>query len=231
MRSGLAPVALAMISVPALLAVPGMFGWYLGLPGSIFRAFPDFLLHLDPDMGFFFTFFLVGWWLHREREALPSLARYWLVDLLVGLAAFAAATWLNDSYSRRPDAPYYALIRLAGYALYCLSSAATGFAFLGFFQKYLERQSPAGRYLADTALWVYLIHQPLVIVGLACLVPYRLPWLVLTGVVSIFSVAAALLLYEAIVRPTALVYLFGPASARPGRPSLPRQESQSVVAG
>jgi hypothetical protein len=218
-RLGFAPVMLGVISAPALLLVSGMMGWYLGLPGSIFRAFPDFLLHLDPDMAFYFIFFLAGWWLHREREALPSVARYWLLDLLVGLIAFAAAMWLGDSYSRRASVPHYQLVRCAGYALYSLSSAFTGFAFLGFFQKYLEHRTAAGRYLADTALWVYLVHQPFVIVGLACLVSYRLPWWALTALVSVFAVACSLLLYEAVVRPTPLVYLVGPASARRARPS------------
>jgi hypothetical protein len=216
-RSGLAPVFLGALATPALLAVPGMFGWYLGLQGAIFRAFPDFLLHVDPDMGFFLVFFLAGWWLHREREALPSLAGLWPVNFVVGLITFAVAIWLSDTYSRRIDAPNYQLIRVAGYALYSLSSAATGFAFIGFFQKYFKRQSTPGRYLADTALWVYLVHQPLVIVGLACFVPLGLPWWALTAIVSVLAVAGCLLLYEAVVRPTPLVYLFGPASARPNR--------------
>jgi hypothetical protein len=213
-RSGLAPVALGLISTPALLMVPSMFGWSLGLPGAIFRAYPDYLLHLDPDMAFYFIFFLAGWWLHRERDALPSLARRWLPDLVLGLLAFAAATWLSDSYRGRSTEPHYQLIRLAGYALYSVASASTGLAFLGFFQRYLNRPTPVGRYLADTALWVYLIHQPFVLIGLAWLAPYHLPWWALTAAVSVFSVAGSLLMYEAMVRPTPLVYLFGPASAR-----------------
>jgi hypothetical protein len=106
---------------------------------------------------------------------------------------------------------------VGGYTLYCIASAATGFAFLGFFQKYLDRPSPTWRYLADTALWVYLVHQPLVIVGLYWLAPYRLPWWALTAGVTLFAAAAALLLYEAVVRPTFLVRLFGPAGAAPAR--------------
>ena len=51
-------------------------------------------------------------------------------------------------------------------------------------------------YLADTALWVYLIHQPFVLIGLAWLAPYQMPWWALTAAVSeVFSVAGSLLLY------------------------------------
>ena len=51
------------------------------------------------------------------------------------------------------------------------------------------------------------------IVGLYWLVPYRLPWWALTAGVTLFAAAAALLLYEAVVRPTFLVRLFGPSSS------------------
>ena len=211
-RSGLAPIALGVVAGPALMLSSSPFGWSLGMPESIFRAFPDFLLHLDAVMPFYFLFFLAGWWLHREREALPALARGWFPYLLLGTLAFAAATWLSDTYARQTGLPSYGLIRWGGYTLYGIGSAATGFAFLGFFQTYLDRPSPTWRYLADTALWVYLIHQPLVIVGLYWLVPYHLPWWALAACVTPFASAAALLLYEAVVRPTFLIRLFGPAA-------------------
>ncbi len=214
LRWGLAPIAFGLIATPALMMTSGPFGWSLGLAPAIFRGFPDFLLHVDPDMAFYFVFFLWGWWLHREREALPALGRAWLPDLLLGLIAFAAATALSGAYSRRVDIPGYAAIRAGGYALYCASSALTASAFLGVFLRYLDRPSPTWRYLADTALWVYLIHQPLVILGLAMFRPLHLSWWAQTAAVSALSVAAALLLYEAIVRPTFLVRWFG-ATVRP----------------
>jgi surface polysaccharide O-acyltransferase-like enzyme len=213
-RWGLAPVLFGLIATPALMLTSSPFGWSLGLSPSIFRGFPDFLLHIDPDMAFYLVFFLWGWWLHREREALPALGRAWLPSLLLGLVAFATSTALADAYSRRFDVPGYALIRTGGYALYCLGSALTASAFLGVFLRYLDRPSPTWRYLADTALWVYLIHQPLVIIGLALFRPLHLSWWAQTAAVSTLSVAAAILLYEVIVRPTPLVRLFGPASPR-----------------
>lgn len=88
------------------------------------------------------------------------------------------------------------------------------FAIVGVFLRYLDAPSRAWRYLADTALWVYLVHQPLVLVGLATFRPLGLPWWALTAAVSVSSVVAALVLYEALVRRTPLARLFGPASAR-----------------
>jgi hypothetical protein len=133
---------------------------------------------------------------------------------LLGLLAFATSTALADAYARRLDAPGYTLIRTGGYMLYCLGSAWTASAFMGLFLRYLDRPSRIWRYLADTALWVYLIHQPLVVVGLALLRPWHLAWWAQTAAVSALSAAAALMLYEAVVRPTPLVRLFGPASPR-----------------
>jgi surface polysaccharide O-acyltransferase-like enzyme len=215
--SGLAPVVLGVVSAPALMQTSGPFGWSLGMPESIFLGFPDFLLSFDVVMPFYFLFFLAGWWLHREREALPSVARGWPAYLIVGTIAFVAATWLSDTYARRADLPHYALLRWGGYTLYCVASAATGFAFLGFFQKHLDKPSPTWRYLADTALWVYLVHQPLVIVGLYWLAAYRFPWWAQMVTVPLFASAVALLLYEAVVQPTFLVYVLGPATPRRSR--------------
>ena len=213
-RWGLAPILFGLIATPALMLTSGPFGWSLGLSPSIFRGFPDFLLHLDREMAFYFVFFLWGWWLHRDREALPALGRAWLPSLLLGLIAFVASTALADAYSRRPDVSGYAMIRAGGYALYGLAAALTSVAFLGLFLRYLDRPSRTWRYLADTALWVYLIHQPLVIIGLALVRPMHLYWWAEAAAVSTLSAAAALLLYEVVVRPTPLVCLFGPANPR-----------------
>ena len=213
-RWGLAPFALALLGTPALLMTSSPFGWYLGLAPAIFRGFPDFLLHFDWDMAFYFVYFLAGWLLHREREVLLSLAQTWLLDLLLGLVAFAVATVLSTKYARTPDAPNYGLIRVGAYAIYCLGSSLTAFAFLGVFLRYLDWPSRTWRYLADTALWVYLIHQPLVLIGLALVRPLKLNWWMQPVLVTALSAGAALLLYEALVRHTPLVWLFGPTIAR-----------------
>ncbi len=155
-RSGLAPIALGVAAAPALMLTSGPFGWSIGMPESIFRGFPDFLFQIDMVMPFYFLYFLAGWWLHREREALSSVARGWLPYFLAGTLAYVAATWMSDTYARQTSLPHHALIRWGGYTLYCIASATTGFAFLGFFQKNLDRPSSTWRYLADTALWVYL---------------------------------------------------------------------------
>ena len=213
-RWGLAPILLAIISTPALLVTSSPFGAFLGIAGGIFQAFPDFLYRFDPDMAFYFAYFLFGWWLHRERDALPSLARAWLPNLIVGIGAIWAAFAIRGSSEGPGSQPLAGNTRVLAYSVYCLGSACTSFAVIGVFLRYFDFPSRTWRYLADTALWVYLIHQPLVLLGLAACRPLNLPWWALTAVVSASSVLAALLLYEAVVRHTPLVRVFGPANPR-----------------
>jgi glucan biosynthesis protein C len=211
----MAPLVLAVASTPLLLLTRPMFGWFLGLAGGIFQAFPDFLYRLDLDMAFYFAFFLTGWWLHRERAALPAVARGWLPNLAIGLGAFWVAYRLEQEYrGANPFGSGDPNMKILAYASYCLASACFCFALIGVFLRYLDSPSRTWRYLADTALWVYLIHQPLVLLGLAAARPLNLPWWALTASVSTLTVVVALVLYEAIIKPTPLVRLFGPAISR-----------------
>ena len=216
---GLAPALLAVVATPALLAAGGgPFGWFLGIAGGIFQAFPDFLFRYNVDMLFYLAFFLAGWWLHREREALPAVGKAWLPNLAVGSAAFGSALALEARYGGGPfSAVDPGIVRPIAVALYCLGSACTCFGFLGVFLRYLDSPSRTWRYLADTALWVYLAHQPLVVLALAACRPLNLPWWAQTAVVTAASVAASLLLYEVLVRRTPLARIFGPATARKAR--------------
>ena len=231
LRYGLAPLVLGGLITPLSMMMPSIFGWSLGLCPAIFRAFPDFLLHVDLDMGFYFVFFLGGWWLHRTRQELSRLTDTWLLNALVGTAAFVAATMVSAEYSPQTELPHYGLIRAVGCLLYCVGSAATSFAFLGVFMRFLERPIFAWRYLADTALWVYLIHQPLVLIGLAIVRPLNLFWWLQMVAVSLLAVAAALAMYELLVRPTMLVRLFGPTKSVNGQRSTRTTSGVSDVDG
>jgi hypothetical protein len=228
-RWGLAPAVLAVAATPALLGISSPFGWFLGLAPAIFRAFPDFLWHYDADMLFYAVFFWMGWWLHRDRGSLDAVSRAWVPNGVVGLVAFAAALTIEARWGGGQPA---GLAKMAAYGIYCLGSASMCFAFLGFFQRYLDVPSRSWRYLADTALWIYLIHQPLVLVGLAATRSLNLPWWARVALVSGFSVAAALGLYELLIRPTALVRLFGPsASRRVVKDPPPTPVAEAVSAG
>ena len=71
-----------------------------------------------------------------------------------------------------------------------------------------------GRYFTDMALWIYLVHLPLIPHLIWWIQPSRSSWLgaSLTGMLVVTGVA--LVLYELFVRPTPLVYIFGPPQPR-----------------
>ena len=210
LRWQLVPLVVGLLSIPLLLMASGPFGWSLGLAKGIGRGFPDFAWHLETDMPFYFAGFMAGWWLHRQRDGLPIVASAWWINLLIGVGMWAGAAALSRAYAFRPDAAHYATLRLVGFSLYAISSAYTCWGFLGAFQKFADRPSVVWKYLADTAFWVYLLHQALLMPFLAWLAPLGLPWWANAGAASLLTTAAACLLYESLVRPTCLVRLFGP---------------------
>ena len=207
------PLLLGLISLPSLLLTRSMFGWSLGFASGIGRGFPDFLWHLEIDMPFYGTYFLVGWLLHRMRANLPAVAAGWWINLAIGLSSFVGANTLSRFYAMQTSLPNYGVLRLVGYGLYAIGAAYLAWGFLGTFQRFLDRPSAIGRYLADTALWVYLAHQALLFPFLAWLAPFKLSWWIHGSLATGMTIAASLLLFESIVRPTPLMDLFGPARA------------------
>jgi glucan biosynthesis protein C len=225
-RWQLMPLLIGILSLPALLLTNSPFGWSLGMAAGIGRAFPDFLWHLEFDMPFYFVFFLSGWWLHRLRSELPAVASGWWINFAIGFTAHLAATSLSRHYAMQTQLPNYPLLRIVGYTLYAVGSAYTAWAFLGAFQRFANRPSVFGRYLADTAFWVYLLHQALLFPFLAWLTPFKLTWWINGGLASLMTIAASLLLYESFVRPTPLNKLFGPGSS--SSPRLPPTTNLTV---
>jgi hypothetical protein len=221
-RWQLAPLLLGLLSFPFLLMTRPFFGWTLGLASGIGRGFPDFFWHLESDMPFYFTFFVIGWWLHGRRDELPVVAAGWWFNLAIGLLAHAAAMTLSHKYASQTTLAYYSELRLAGYGLYAIGSAYTAWGFLGVFQRFANHPTAIGRYLADTALWVYLLHQALLFPFLAWLAPFKLVWWINASLASLLTSAAALLVFESLVRPTPLNRLFGPGT------SLRRNTNRSI---
>ena len=212
-RWQLAPLLLGLLSFPFLLMTRPFFGWSLGLASGIGRGFPDFFWHLEPDMPYYFTFFIVGWWLYGNREELPVVAAGWWFNLVIGLSAHVAAMTLSHKYASQTTLANYSELRLAGYMLYATGSASMAWGFLGVFQRFANHPTAIGRYLADTALWVYLLHQALLFPFLAWLAPFKLAWWINATLASLLTSAAALLVFECLVRPTPLNRLFGPGTA------------------
>ena len=205
---------LALVTLPALIHARGFVGWSLANPIGFSGAFPDFLLQYYADEPFYLCYFLAGWWFFRLKDSLPDLARYWLWNFVLGIVGFAASQALSDAYAMQHDMPHYQWIRLGSFALYGLGTAYSTFGFLGFFQRFLNRPTKIGRYIADTALWIYLAHLPLIPYLLWWFEPWRSAWWASSIAGMVIVTGVTLVVFELVVRPTPLVYVFGPASPR-----------------
>jgi hypothetical protein len=211
-RKNLIAIVFGLIAIPALIHARNFMGWSLTNPMVFLAPFPDFVWQYQSDIPYYFLHFLAGWWLYRLRDRLADFGRAWLWSLVIGIAGFAASQALSDRYFSRPDAAYYEWLRIGSFALYGVGAAYTACGFLGFFQRYLDRPSQASRYFADTALWIYLIHMPLIPYLIWWIQPSRTAWWSASLAGMVLVTAVSLVMFELFVRPTPLVHIFGPAS-------------------
>lgn len=233
LRFGLVALVLAVISLPARMQTGGYGGWTLGGAMGIFQAIPDVFLRYQADWPFYFSYFLVGWWLFTARTALGEIGRTWLPALVIGFGAYVAAVKFSEAYSRDTGAANYALLRVAGHGLFTLSGAFLSFGFLGFFQRFFDRPTKLGRYLADTAFWFYLLHQELLIqVILPRLRPYGLPWWAQCSLAVLIVALVAAVTFELFIRRTPLTHLFGPPpKKKPAAVAVPGATGGVTTAG
>jgi surface polysaccharide O-acyltransferase-like enzyme len=214
LRLNLGVLVLGFFALPAVLHA-GSADWTLENPAGFLATFPDCLVQYFSDLPLYGVYFLAGWWLFRLRDELPSIAKYWLWNLVLGIAGFAISRSLFTNHGMQPDAAHY---RLAAFTLYAVSAACSGMGLLGFFQRYLDRPTRAGKYFSDTILWIYLVQ--------IAIIPHILPWIQsdrtawweasFAGMLMVTLIALAM--FELFIRRTPLVHIFGPAIlSRPSR--------------
>lgn len=214
LRHGLIPLVLAIVCVPVL--------WIAGTPvgrppdgmTAIGASFPDVMFRYHPDWPYFMTYFMTGWVLFRYRRDLDVLGGFWLPTLIVGLCAHSYAKTLGGGGMPFQPGPEMALgTQVLGYGVFALAATCTSFGLLGLFQRYLNRPSTIPRYLAETAFWIYLLHQELLTQGiLPRLQPLGLPWWLQLLTALGLVMAISFMTYEILIRSTPLRHLFGSGS-------------------
>ncbi|GAB2603197.1 acyltransferase family protein [Pseudactinotalea suaedae] len=136
--------------------------------------------------------FLVGWFLQARAGSLHWIARYWPVQLALAVVLTVALRMLTDA-----AAPLLVLATTTA-----LGGWTWTFALIGLSVRFLYRERPVVRYLADASYWSYLLHLPILLaVGLA-LADTGLP--IIVKLVITWVVTGALLLgsYDLFVRST-----------------------------
>ena len=232
LRCGFAPLALALTSIIGLVLSGTSAGNPPGGMRTIMGSFPDVFFRYDPDWPYFFIYFLGGWWMYQFREGLPAVGRLWFPVFLIGFGAYVASAALTrpDAFAFMPAPQRISEATLARYALFSVAVAFTVFGFIGCFQRYLNRPTWTGRYLADTAFWIYLVHQDLLnMVVLRWVRPWGMPQLIQAVVAVAITTAIALVTFELVIRPTPLTNLFGPPRRKKAPATIPTRASTEMA--
>jgi ABC-type multidrug transport system ATPase subunit/peptidoglycan/LPS O-acetylase OafA/YrhL len=203
------PLAVLLLGIPvalALMALPAWFYWS-GIPAPDQTVLPQ----AAPLVGYGVAFGF-GWLVHRSRDALASIARHWLPNLLAG--ALAAAWMLASLHVSPPMAPPGfpahpfdlvdgATLTKSGFALMS-GVAAWGLAMgiTGVALRFLSGPSPLRRYIADASYWVYLAHLPVVVALQVWVGHWQLSWGIKYPFVLATSLVVLFASYHWLVRPT-----------------------------
>lgn len=138
----------------------------------------------------YFGAFAVGWCLRARSDSLTRITRTWPVQLPVALVLTVLGLVLP---AERVTLPVHAtIIALAGWTW--------TYALLGLSMRFLQRERPWLRYLADASYWAYLLHLPLLVVIEIPLADRG--WPIMVKLVITWLVAAVVLLgsYDLLVR-------------------------------
>ncbi|MCP5526597.1 MAG: acyltransferase family protein [Verrucomicrobiales bacterium] len=217
LNHGVAGALLAGLALPLLWA---QGGWSLQTSQALLLPFPLFALLPDPSiLGFYFVYFLGGWFVHRHVGVLSSLARCWWGITLLGTVAYVASRALVGDL---PPGPQPSAIgadpgkRLFVLSLYSLSTGLLVFGWIGFFQRFFNRPSARWRYASDATFWLYLAHQPLLLVLQAGFTHLPGSWLVQVPLVVALATILLLIIYHHGVRDRLIGRILnGPRDRRP----------------
>jgi len=215
----------------ALMALPMWFYWQ-GIPTPDQSLIPQV-----PAAVGFGTAFVIGWLVHRSKDALTLISARWLQYLIL---AVIATGWLMHVMHTEPMATpgttktVYALV--FGVAVWAWTFGLTGAAL-----RFLSNYSATRRYIADASYWIYLMHLPVVAALGVWVGHWPLHWSVKYPFILVASFAVLFLSYHYLVRPSFIGQLLngrkyqrksGNASAQSpaAPPSKPAASADGVVA-
>lgn len=184
---------IALLAVPLAIVGAGYRGGFLAQNGSFIPNINEMVQN-----GVFFIF---GWSLFRNREAL--LARYHRLcwsHLAAGCLAFAGALILMKAFKVNPAGiPHFELVFAF---VYGVTAWLWSLALIGLFVRYLPTQNKVLRYISESSYWVYMTHMLGTIGFGALLYNASIGALGKMGVNILATTAACLLTYHLFVRNT-----------------------------
>jgi peptidoglycan/LPS O-acetylase OafA/YrhL len=190
------PLGLLALASPAAVAFCACGPWiaWLGVPTPDSSLLPNI-----PALTQYLAAFGFGWLLHRQPRLLDGLGHRWPLSLGVALTATAAClAMLGVAPRLEVAAPG---LKTAACAVgYAVGMWSWTFAVIGAGMRFLNRESRARRYVADSSYWIYLMHLPLVILLQALATRLEAPAEVKMALVLAAALALLLASYELMVR-------------------------------
>jgi ABC-type multidrug transport system ATPase subunit/peptidoglycan/LPS O-acetylase OafA/YrhL len=220
LRSGVATFTLGIPLAAALMAIPMWFYWQ-GIPTPDMSLVPQ----VPATVGFG-TAFVAGWLVHRSPDALGTLARRWLPNIAI---AVAASAWLLYVVKTQPMAgpgiTKNAFAYVFGVAVWGWVFGLTGAAL-----RFLSHYSAVRRYIADASYWIYLAHLPVVAALQVWVGHWPLHWSVKFPFILVVSFAVLFASYHFLVRPTFIGQLLNGRRVRRGGNAAPAAATAPATA-
>ncbi|MBB6095429.1 ABC-type multidrug transport system ATPase subunit/peptidoglycan/LPS O-acetylase OafA/YrhL [Povalibacter uvarum] len=193
------PVAAMVLAIPVATALHFYQPWMVhgGIPTPDMSLIPN-----SPAFIAFATAFCFGWLLHRQTTLLSSMQRGWVAYLATAIVLTSVALFMVSDLPSGFFAKLEGLPRLAYAVIYGIASWCWTFAIIGAAMRYLSRERPVVRYLADSSYWLYLLHLPLVFALQQLVSEWPLHWSVKYPLIVSVTTALLLLSYRAFVRST-----------------------------
>jgi glucans biosynthesis protein C len=182
-----------------------------------------------PVLLYYSLFFGLGATLsiHRELVASTSTAawRWTAIAVAATIPAACLFTLHNSALGSRPG------VHAAGIFIYAIATWSSLLALIGLATRYMPRQRPAIRYMADASYWIYLSHMPAVVLLVALLGTTTLGTAPQFVLVTAGALAASLLTYPVLVRYTVVGRLLNGRRSRRQRRPIPVESALRGVPG
>lgn len=201
-----APGSALLVSPLALLAVIPLTATFQAMmlqSGlTFFGPSTSSVLAYDPlVLAYYGVFFLFGAAVRGLDPETRSLTRGWPAVLAVAVVIFLAA---GDTAERAEGGEFEALVPAVMQAAFAWTMT---FGLIGLFAKLFRRERAWVRYLSDASYWIYLAHLPLVFLLQGAVARWDLPAWQKLGVMVTACLAALLVTYALLVRPTPIGWM------------------------
>ncbi|SEN71807.1 Acyltransferase family protein [Sphingomonas gellani] len=194
-------------------------GWWYLMGVESHRLFADPVGHLT-----FLPAFLFGFGLARSRPAMAAIERLWAPAAVVAIAAYLTILSIEMLHSPANPTPRW-MFRPYGIA-HALEQWCAIVALIGLAERWGRRDHPLRATLTEAVFPFYLIHQTIIVVAMAALLPANLPGWAEFTVLLVATVAGCALFY---LCGRAIPWLRPLIGLRPAPPSRPREPQPAII--